>query len=506
MKLPAQAADILDVGTQTISAAELPAWKAPSRVSGSDGAPLRVAEVVSALSHALDLTTGQPVGHSVRACILGMRIAAEAGVPAADRQNLYYALLLKDAGCSSNASRMFHTLAADDIKAKRDVKTTDWTRMSWETLHYALANVATGKPFLERVRTLVRVARFSKQDTKAVTKIRCERGASVARLMGLSESTADGIASLDEHWSGKGFPEGLGKTEIPMASRIMLLAQTLEVYYAGKGAATAIDVARQRSGRWFDPDLVKAAQSLEARDALWTDIATEKAFSLGVELDSTQRTMREGDTTLDAICLAFAQIVDAKSPFTYRHSMGVANAAVAIARTLNLDAKRVLFIRHAALLHDLGKMSVSNGILEKPGKLDDAEWQLMRMHPFYTWKILSAIGGFGEMSEVAASHHEKLDGSGYFRGFSAPQLSLEARILVVADIFDALSAQRPYRDALPLETVFQIMKKDTPHALDASCVEALELSGASCDQTFVDLVTLNNRIKGGSQPVSPASL
>jgi HD-GYP domain-containing protein (c-di-GMP phosphodiesterase class II) len=108
------------------------------------------------------------------------------------------------------------------------------------------------------------------------------------------------------------------------------------------------------------------------------------------------------------------------------------------------------------------------------------------------------------MSEVAASHHEKLDGSGYFRGLVESQLSLEARILAVADIFDALSANRPYRDALPLEAVFKIMRKDAPHKLDAACVEALEISGAACDQTFVDLVTLSRRIRATDQSGTPS--
>lgn len=488
-----------NVSPAIISERTLPAWSVPAPKPAKNNAPVRIAEVVSALSYALDMTTGQPVGHSVRACIIGMRLAAELGFPIAAQHDLYYALLLKDAGCSSNASTMFRTLGADDIKAKRDIKTTDWTRLSWETVQYALSNVATGKPFLERVRTLLRVAGHSKQNAKEATKIRCERGATVARLIGLPEPTADGIASLDEHWDGGGYPEGLSKVQIPITSRIMLLAQTLEIHFASNGAAAAIEVARARSERWFDPDLVKAARSLAARNALWTNVASEEAFTLAVELDPAQKTMAEGDTTLDAICLAFAQIVDAKSPFTYRHSNGVANATVAIARTLQLEPKRILFLRHAALLHDLGKMSLSNTILEKPGKLDELEWQAMRRHPFYTWKILNAISGFGEMSEVAASHHEKLDGSGYFRGLVASQLSLEARILAVADIFDALSANRPYRDALPLETVLKIMRKEAPHKLDSACVEALEISGAACDQTFVDLVTLNKRIRAADQ-------
>src|SRR5215467_11404984 len=104
---------------------------------------LRVSEMISALSYALDLTEGQPMGHSVRACMMGMRIGKQIGLGTADLADLYYALLLKDAGCSSNASRLFHTLNADEIRAKGDVKTTDWTRVGWESLQYAVTHVAT---------------------------------------------------------------------------------------------------------------------------------------------------------------------------------------------------------------------------------------------------------------------------------------------------------------------------------------------------------------------------
>src|SRR5271156_5713348 len=126
-----------------------------------DAAPrptVRISQIISALSFALDLTEGRPMGHSVRSCMIGMRMAAEIGLSVAEKSDLYYALLLKDAGCSSNSSKLFHILNADEIRAKRDVKLTDWTRIGTESLHYALTHVATGAPFLERVRTLVLVA------------------------------------------------------------------------------------------------------------------------------------------------------------------------------------------------------------------------------------------------------------------------------------------------------------------------------------------------------------
>jgi len=455
-----------------------------------------VAEVVSALSQALDLGSGSARWHSVRTCVLGMRIAAELRLDEEVQSDLYYALLLKDAGCSSNASHIYNALASDDIAAKRDVKKTDWIRMGWETLQYALTHVAPGKPFLERVRVLYRVASQQKQHTREVTAMRCERGATMARLMGLSAKTAEGISGLDEHWNGGGNPEGLRGNKIPISSRIMLLAQTLDVFYTSESPAQALDTIKQRSGKWFDPQIVRAACSLGKNQRLWSGLDTHDPLSLALTLEpGRQRIMSDGDVSLDAICQAFAQIVDAKSPFTYNHSNGVANAAVAVAKKLGFDPARVLFIRHAALLHDLGKMAVSNAILEKPGKPDEAEWQALKAHPAHTGNVLRCIGGFERLSEIAASHHEKLDGTGYHRGLTAAQLPVEARILVVADIFDALSAKRPYRDALPLEKVFAIMHKDSPHALDATCLEALEQSGVGCDQSFIDLRTLQQTLE-----------
>jgi HD-GYP domain-containing protein (c-di-GMP phosphodiesterase class II) len=460
----------------------------------SANGPLRVGSVVSALSQALDLSTGQPVGHSVRSCILGMRLAQEIGMPQEVRQELFYALLLKDCGCSSNSSKMFHVVGSDDLAAKRDASMFDWTKTSTETLHYALAHVGKGRPFLERSRLLLQLALKQKRHTRDVIKIQCERGAALAMVMGLSDGTANAIRSLHEHWDGHGEPDQLWHREIPIHSRVMLLAQTLQVYGAEKGFETALDVVRQRSGTWFEPDLVKAAVSLAVRGKLWSESENGNPLREVLKLEPRWDIVHEGGPTLDSIALAFAQVVDAKSPFTFNHSSGVANATVAIARRLGLSRERTLFLRHAALLHGLGKLGLSNAILEKPGKLNESEWEAMRRYPYYTWTILRAIPGFEEMSEVAASHHEKLNGQGYFRGLTAGQMSLDARILVVADIFNALAAKRPYRDALPMDAVLSVLRKDAPHALDGDCVAALEESGVVLDQTVVDLQNLNDRL------------
>ena len=468
--------------------------------TGALAAPIRVSEIISSLSFALDLTEGQPIGHSIRSCVFGMHIAREIGLPIDAQGDLYYALLMKDAGCSTNASRMFQILGTDDIRAKRDVKTTDWTRVGWESLEYALAHVRTGAPFLERVRALFDLAVNHKKNSQEMVQIRCERGAAIARRIGLSDATASAIHSLDELWNGAGHPRGLRGKEIPLLARILNLAQTVDVFYSACDAAAAVQVAQERSGRWFDPDLVRAFCSAARHESLWTDV--ENATTKVLELEPRHDVLASDETTLDNICLAFADVIDAKSPFTYQHSTGVAGAAVAIARTLSMSEPEVTLIRRAALLHDIGKLSVSNAILDKPDKLTAAEWEVIRKHPAYSYQILKRIPNFHELSEIAASHHEKLNGTGYFRGMTADQLSLPARILVVSDIYDALAAKRPYRDALPLETVLEIMQRDAPQALDDNCFQALKSSVAAADSVRSDLrrMSLNFQESANSSP------
>jgi putative nucleotidyltransferase with HDIG domain len=177
---------------------------------------------------------------------------------------------------------------------------------------------------------------------------------------------------------------------------------------------------------------------------------------------------------LDNLCSAFAQVIDAKSPYTFNHSIGMCAASIEIAAGMGLDPATVTMVRRAALLHDIGKLSVPNTILEKPGALNDREWGVMKMHPVYTRMILENISGFNRLAFVAAAHHERLDGTGYPEGLRATQLSGPARIVAVADVFQALSESRPYRQGLPPETVFSIMHKDIPHRLDADCLAVLE--------------------------------
>ena len=230
---------------------------------------LRMSDLISALSYALDLTEGQPMGHAVKTCLLSMQLAGILQLPVEQKSDLYYATLLKDAGCSSNAARMFDILGGDERKAKQEVKSTDWTRLSFDGLEYLLRNVMPGRSRLERVFAIASVATNRDAQTRELIHLRCDRGAQIAKKIGFSEPTTTAIYNLDELWNGKGFPEGRKGTDIPLFARIMNLCQTLEVFVTLNGVSDAFQVLRDRSGSWFDPDLVRAACELENDQELW---------------------------------------------------------------------------------------------------------------------------------------------------------------------------------------------------------------------------------------------
>jgi putative nucleotidyltransferase with HDIG domain len=423
---------------------------------------VRLSEVLAALSHALDITEGQPRGHAERTCLISMRIARQLGLDGSTRSSLFHAALLKDAGCSSNAAKVAALYGTDDADAKRDRKVTNHLNPG-ESLRHLYRATAPGKGPIAKARHLKLLVEHGSSGSRGLTELRCERGAEVARFVGLSVEAETAIRHLDEHWDGRGYPHSLEGEDISLCGRILCLAQTAEVYWQDGGASGACAVARDRRGTWFDPALVDALCAAEDDHRFWASLDQPRVATLEPE----DRLLLADDDGLDRIAHAFAGIVDAKTPYTARHSEGVAEIAVSLAATLGFDALDQRRIRRAGLLHDIGKLGVSNRILDKPGKLDADEWAAVRRHPNWTLEILQRIPAFADLAEVAANHHEKLDGSGYGRGLKGGDLTLPARILVVADIAEALTADRPYRGTLPIEKVLEIMGGDVPHALDA---------------------------------------
>ena len=192
-------------------------------MSAASGPLVRQSEVISALSRAVDLTEGQPMGHAARTCMIGMRLAAQTGLDAADRSALFYALLLKDVGCSSTAARVSELLGGDDLEFKAGLKRIDWNRPGEAMRH--IAGSTAGSP-VARVRRLAAVARDGARLGDELVGLRCDRGAEILRLLEFPDATVVAMAAADEHWDGRGKPAGLRGGEIPLLGQIVGLAQT----------------------------------------------------------------------------------------------------------------------------------------------------------------------------------------------------------------------------------------------------------------------------------------
>ncbi|MCI0490553.1 MAG: HD domain-containing protein [Blastocatellia bacterium] len=435
---------------------------------------IRLSQVISALSYVLDMTEGQPTGHAVRSCIIGMRIASEIGLSTDKLSALFYALLLKDSGCSSNAGRVCSLFGADDLTVKRNFKTVDWSRLS-DSLRYAARNVSPQSSPMQRALRMLALAFEGQKAARELVHIRCERGEQIARMLDLPEETARAIRLLDEHWDGRGHPEGLKGKEIPLLSRVLCLAQTVEVFFTTYGLSAAFDMLEERRGTWFDPALVDAFLPLRADRALWDQLKYDDLQEQIVRLEPEDRILMADDARVDRIAEAFAKIVDAKSPWTYLHSQRVAEIAVGIGEIFSLSRDELRRLRRAALLHDIGKLGVSNLVLDKPGPLTDQERDEMKGHAEKTGEILSRVRCFSEIADLAASHHERLDGTGYNKGLKGEEIPTSARILTVADIYDALTSDRPYRRASTHEEALAIMRKDIGTAICRRAFTGLEL-------------------------------
>ncbi len=361
----------------------------------------------------------------------------------------------------------------DDRKAKHDVKTVDWTRPTLDGLKMAWENALPGANAVRKALRLADLSLHQKRNNAEMIALRCERGANIVRKIGMTEQCADAIHSLDEHWNGSGYPERLRGKDAPVLARILGVAQHLDIFAGEQGRERAIATLLERSGSWFDPELVRIAVALDRSEMLWTWCGTDQERDRVLEMEPVRVRLIDAEQ-LDRVCEAFADVVDAKSSFTYRHSIGVMEAAGGIARQLGLTPARHQLIYRAALLHDLGKLRVPNSILDKQGKLDDAEWAIIREHPLLSQQILERIPSFSAIATIAGRHHERLDGSGYPYNLKSDQLSLEDRIVAVADIYGALAEDRPYRAGLSAEQILSILSKEVPHKLDPECFEALQ--------------------------------
>ncbi len=452
--------------------------KAFSEAASPANGRVTLGEILSALSFALDITEGARPGHSVRSCLLGMRIGKQMGLSGAALASLYYALLLKDIGCSSNSARMAGAFAADDQVTKQHFKFIDREKLgkpNREALSFVWNNVAPNTSVWNRARQVYRMITRPGNLTAEMIEDRCERGALILHKLGMGIETCAAVYSLDEQWNGNGLPDHLVAGEIPLEARICSAAQHLDLFCQEFGPDRAMETLSERCGRWFAPEVVRGAQSLHQQGALWSHCLPG---SQPEEYRPPVLAMDPGSSTtlaardIDLVCSGFADVIDAKSPFTYRHSMGSTETAVLIGNTMGLPAERVDVLRRTALLQNIGMLGVSSTILDKPGPLTEDERQIVQRHPLLSQQILSRVAAFREIASLAGQHHEKLDGSGYPFRLPEERLSLESRILTVADMFSAAMEPRSYRQQLDPAEVMQEIERDVPNRLDSDCVDA----------------------------------
>lgn len=412
------------------------------------------------------------MGHSIRACWIGMQVAQAVGVEESLADDLYYALLLKDAGCSANAAQVSSWFGTDDHTVKMDLKQTNWSRMH-EAVLYAVKHAAPQERFSRRLGQMVQLSGRGFKGARQLVEMRCTRGAAIVRSLGWSGDVPDAVLNLDEHWDGQGHPRGAKGEEIPFMARVMLLSQTAEIFWRTRGSDGARQVVRERRGTWFDPALVDTFLKLTENPEFFVQLS---------QVDSPQSIRAafpkmaagfQGIRDVLKTAEIFGQIVDAKSPWTRLHSIRTAHYAKKIAGAMGLPEEETDVVMLAGFFHDLGKLGVSNLILDKPGRLSAAERVAMEAHPQLTFRILEPLSDLRPIAEGAACHHERLDGSGYYQGLSGSDIPLSAQIVATSDVFDALTAERPYRPGLSPDEAFAIMRLDAGGKLNGEVLDAL---------------------------------
>ena len=417
------------------------------------------------MSLATDLGLGQPPEHVLRSCVLGLRIAEDLELGEDQRAVVYYVALLAWLGCHADAHEQ-SAWFGDDIQLRADRHLTDSVGA-----RFVLSHVGRGRPPARRAAQLGSLLISGRDALAAMETTHCMVAGLFATRLGLGIEVRDGLQHVFERWDGKGSPAGIAGEEIALSARIAVVADIVESFRRLGGTAAAVDVARRRKGGQFDPRL--ADHVGENADALLGGLDEATGWDAAIAAEPAL-TGRMSGVELDAALEAIADFADLKSPYTTGHSRGVALLAASAALRAGLGESGAAELRRAGLLHDVGRIGVSNAVWDKPGALSETEMERVRMHPYLTQRTFSRSPRLAALAEVAAAHHERLDGSGYPRGLAGGALSPEARILAAADAYQAMSELRPHRPARsPEDAARQLREEVRRGRLDADAVDAV---------------------------------
>ena len=427
---------------------------------------LRLAELIAALSLATDLGLGMPQEHVLRQCRIALALADRVGVDDAERAAVYYTAMLAWVGCTADS----HELAAqfgDEIEFRAAAHEVDLAGLPM--MGFLLAGSG---PAARRCggrgwrRSWWR--RRGRSAAEAMTA-HCMVASQIARRLGLGPEVQDPLVHVFARWDGRGIPAGTGGEELPLAIRLVQIAAIAEVHHRSGGVDGAVAVVRERAGSQFDPRLAEAFADCAAE--LLDGLAEESSWDAVIAAEPGLAKPLVGEQ-LDTALETLADFGDLKSPWFTGHSRGVARLAAAAAQKGGLPDEAVTELRRAALVHDLGRTGVPNTIWDKPGPLTDAEWERVRLHPYYVERMLARPEALARLGAIAACHHERLDGSGYHRSLPGSALSPAARILAAADAYHAMTEARPHRDALEPEQAAATLRAEVRAGrIDADAAE-----------------------------------
>jgi HD-GYP domain-containing protein (c-di-GMP phosphodiesterase class II) len=438
---------------------------------------------MAALSLATDLGMGQPLEQALRTCLVALGLAERLGLRGEDLSNVYYVALLRFLGCTADAHEMAEMVGGDEIAVRAAIAPVLGGKQG-EFASHVMPWVGAGHGPFRRARLVAGMMSSGRARAREGIRAHCELGENLAQRLGLPAGVRAGLAAAFEQWNGEGFPNSLAREAIPLSARIVFVARDLEVLHRQGGVEAAQAAVRARRNRAYDPAVAEAF--LADPSSL---LAGAEASSPWPEVLSREPEPRPWvpDASLESVLGVFADFVDLKSPFTAGHSREVA----ALAAQAGGGEGRML--RRAGLLHDLGRTSVPSGIWDKPGALTDGEWERVRLHAYYSERIVGRVMALGELAVVVGMHHERLDGSGYHRGSSRGEIPRPARVLAAADAYQAMTQPRPHRPAIRPEQAAQEL-------------ESMAGSGALDQDAVRSVLTAAGHRRKPSRSAWPASL
>jgi HD-GYP domain-containing protein (c-di-GMP phosphodiesterase class II) len=433
---------------------------------------VRLAELMAALSIATDLGMGQPLETALCSCVVAMRLGEALHLDSATLRDVYYQALLRYIGCNSDADALA-ALMGDELALRHDFATVDTGRPP-EVLGLAmryLRQASAGEPPYRMAAMVARGLLTLPRVMDESFAGHCEVAQRLAGRLGLPESLIVCLGQLYERWDGKGRPRGLKGEEVEQAVLVVSLAQDAVVWARIGGPDAAVATIRKRSGGAYHPRM--AERFCEEAPTILAGLDQEPTWESVLTLEPGGRDCLS-DEEFDRSCEALADFADMKSPYTLGHSPGVAALAAGAGRRCGLVEADVTALRRAGLLHDIGRVGVSAGIWGKEGALSQREWEQVRLHAYYTDRVLTRPEPLRRLGALASQHHERLDGSGYHRAISGQVLSPAARVLAAADAYHAMTEPRPHRTALSAEKAAEELRREVRDGrLDGDAVHAV---------------------------------